>query len=100
MVGEETRAALDGELIERQVLAGQRQRPLELGRPGLLGLAGPGIDQVEGIAREVPARIVRTALGWRTGALSGTPFDLERYLVAQASSAVTAVPECVTEAGS
>jgi hypothetical protein len=47
MVGEEARAALDGELIERQVLAGQRQRPLELDRPGLLGLAGPGIDQVE-----------------------------------------------------
>ena len=56
MVGEEARAALDGELIERQVLAGQRQRPLELGRPGLRGLAGPGIDQVEGIAREMPAR--------------------------------------------
>ena len=56
MVGEEARAALDGELIERQVLAGQRQRPLELGRPGLLGLAGPRIDQVEGIAREMPAR--------------------------------------------
>ena len=32
MLGEEARAALDGELVERQMLAGERQRALELGR--------------------------------------------------------------------
>jgi radical SAM-linked protein len=30
-------------------------------------------------AREVPARIVRTRLGWRAGTESGTPLDLDRY---------------------
>jgi radical SAM family uncharacterized protein/radical SAM-linked protein len=49
-------------------------------------------------AREVPARIVRTALGWRAGSAHGTPFDLERYAAARA--AVTIATECVTEAGS
>ena len=55
MVGEEARAALDGELIEREVLAGQAEGALQLGGPGFDRLARPGIDQVEGIAREVPA---------------------------------------------
>ncbi len=52
MLGEELRAALDGELVERQVLAGEAERPLELGRPGLGRLAGPAIDQVERMAGE------------------------------------------------
>jgi radical SAM family uncharacterized protein/radical SAM-linked protein len=47
-------------------------------------------------AREVPARIVRTSLGWRAGAVHGTPFDVERY----AASSVTIGAECVTEVGS
>ncbi|HKP59625.1 MAG TPA: TIGR03960 family B12-binding radical SAM protein [Polyangiales bacterium] len=34
--------------------------------------------------REVPARIVRTGLGWRTPADSGTPLELERYRSAHA----------------
>jgi hypothetical protein len=55
MVGEEARAALDGELIEREVLADEAEGPLQLGRPGFDRLPWPGIDQVEGIAREVLA---------------------------------------------
>jgi radical SAM family uncharacterized protein/radical SAM-linked protein len=51
-------------------------------------------------AREVPARIVRTALRWRAGSACGTPFELERYTAARAASAVTIASECVTEAGS
>jgi radical SAM-linked protein len=50
-------------------------------------------------AREVPARIVRTSLGWRAGSAHGTPFDIERYAVT-AGSAVTTAAECVTEVGS
>jgi radical SAM-linked protein len=50
-------------------------------------------------AREVPARIVRTSLGWRAGAAHGTPFDIERYATTAASS-VTIGAECVTEVGS
>ena len=56
MVGEEARPALDGELVERQMLAGQRERALQLLRPRLRRLAGPRIDQVEGMAREMTAR--------------------------------------------
>src|SRR6185312_6652853 len=56
MIGEETCAALDGELIERQMLARERQRTLQLVGPGLWRLAGPRVDQVERIACEVPAR--------------------------------------------
>jgi radical SAM-linked protein len=51
-------------------------------------------------AREVPARIVRTSLGWRAGGASGTPFDLEGYATVRAASAVTIAAECVTEVGS
>lgn len=50
--------------------------------------------------REVPARIVRTGLGWRSGSVYGTPFELERYAAARAASAVTIAAECVTEVGS
>jgi radical SAM family uncharacterized protein/radical SAM-linked protein len=50
--------------------------------------------------RDVPARIVRTSLGWRTGAVHGTPLELERYAVARGASAVTSGAECVTEVGS
>jgi hypothetical protein len=32
--------------------------------------------------RDVPARIVRTGLGWRTAADSGTPLELDRYRLA------------------
>jgi radical SAM family uncharacterized protein/radical SAM-linked protein len=38
--------------------------------------------------REVPARIVRTGLGWRTAADSGTPLELERYQLAQPAAAL------------
>ncbi len=51
-------------------------------------------------SREVPARIVRTGLGWQIGNERGTPFESERYARAQASSAVTTAQECVTEVGS
>src|SRR5580693_10593176 len=55
MVSEEARAALNGELIEREVLAGEAEGPFQFGRPGVDRLARPGIDEVEGIAREMPA---------------------------------------------
>jgi radical SAM-linked protein len=51
-------------------------------------------------AREVPARIVRTGLGWRAESEHGTPFELERYAAALAVSAVTIAAECVTQVGS
>ena len=35
--------------------AREAERPFQFGRPGLDRLARPGIDQVEGIAREMPA---------------------------------------------
>ena len=54
--GGEGRAVLDGELVEREMIGGERQRLAELRRPGLRRLAGAGIDQVEGEAREGRAR--------------------------------------------
>jgi hypothetical protein len=48
----ERRAGLDGELVERQVSARQPQGLRQLALPRLQALAGPGIDQVEGEARE------------------------------------------------
>jgi hypothetical protein len=50
--GGKRRSRLDGELIERQMLAGERQRLAQLGAPSGKRLVGPGIDQVEGKARE------------------------------------------------
>ena len=47
----EGRALLDGELIEREVVAGQRQRLRQLRAPGGEALTGTGVDQVEGAAR-------------------------------------------------
>ena len=56
MIRKEAGAPFDRQLVERQVFAGEGQRVLEFGRPGLGRLAGPGIDQVEGVAREMAAR--------------------------------------------
>ena len=53
---EERRALLDGQLIQRQMLGGFRDRALQLIRPHLGRLVGAGIDQVERIALEVLAR--------------------------------------------
>ena len=47
----EGRALLDGELIEREMVVGERQRLGQLGAPGVDGLAGPCVDQVEGASR-------------------------------------------------
>src|SRR3546814_12066024 len=52
MAGVEGGAALDGELVERQVVAGAVERPAELVAPGHRRLPGPGVDQVEGEAVE------------------------------------------------
>ena len=52
----EGRAVLDGELVEREVVGGERQRLAEFRRPALRGLAGTGIDQVEGETGEGRAR--------------------------------------------
>src|SRR6266404_6742640 len=48
-------AGLDRQLIEREMLASQAQRLVELGLPGGETLAGAGIDQVAGVAREAGA---------------------------------------------
>ena len=53
---EERRAFLDGELIERQMLGGFRDRELQFVRPHRGRLVGAGIDQVERIAIERVAR--------------------------------------------
>ena len=56
MVGEEARAPLDGQLIEREMLACEREGAAELAQPRFERLARPGIDQVEGLAIEMTAR--------------------------------------------
>ena len=48
----EDRVGLDGELVDRQMLAGHRHRLGQLGAPGRLALAGAGVDEVERSARE------------------------------------------------
>ena len=52
MQAEERRAFLDGQLIERQMLGGIRDRALQFVGPHLGRLIGTGIDQVERIALE------------------------------------------------
>ena len=52
----ERRVLLDGELIEREMLARLRERALELGGPRLRRLSRTRIDQVERIALEDRAR--------------------------------------------
>src|SRR6266404_7787444 len=49
-------ALLDGELVERQVVACERQRLFQLRVPLRRLLPGPCIDEIEGKAREMPAR--------------------------------------------
>src|SRR5258708_22358266 len=50
------RARFDRQLIEREMLGGFRDGAGELGTPSLRSLAGPGVDQIEGIALERRAR--------------------------------------------
>src|SRR3546814_2738063 len=45
MAGVEGGAALNGELVERQVVAGAVERPAELFAPGRRRLPGPGVDR-------------------------------------------------------
>src|SRR5262249_34358701 len=45
----------DGQLIDREMLPGEAEGALQLGRPIGLRLAGAGIDQIEAEAREMPA---------------------------------------------
>lgn len=45
---EEGCARLDGQLVDRDMAARQRERPVEFAHPGIRCLAGPCIDQVEG----------------------------------------------------
>jgi hypothetical protein len=52
----EGRVGLDGELIERKVLAGLGECLGELAAPGRNGLARTGIDEVERKARKIFAR--------------------------------------------
>ena len=52
----ERRAVLDGELIERQMFGGFRNRAREFGAPGFRRLVRPRVDQIEGIALEDLAR--------------------------------------------
>ena len=52
----ERRLLLDGELIEREVFGGLVNRARQFGAPGVGGLAGPRIDQIERIAIEGLAR--------------------------------------------
>src|SRR5271170_6472522 len=49
------RLRLDGQLIERKMLAGLRQRGRQLARPVLRLLPWPRIDHVEGVAAEYRA---------------------------------------------
>ena len=56
MQSEERRAFLDGELIERQMLGGFRNRQLQFVGPHLRRLVGAGVDQVERVAVECRAR--------------------------------------------
>ncbi len=53
---EERRALFDGELIERQMLGGFRDRQLQFIRPHLRGLVGTGVNQIERITVEGAAR--------------------------------------------
>ena len=53
---EERRALFDGELIERQMLGGFRDRELQFIRPHLRGLVGAGVNQIERITVERGAR--------------------------------------------
>ncbi len=48
----EASAGLDGELVEREVVGSERERPVEFRLPLGQLLARAGIDQVEGEARE------------------------------------------------
>ena len=50
------RLRLDRELIERKVVAGLRQRRLQLARPGFGLLVRPGVDEIERVAIEHAAR--------------------------------------------
>src|SRR5690606_6875321 len=52
----EGRAFLYSELVERQVVGRMPDRLPQLARPGFDGLAGAGVDQVEGKPREGFAR--------------------------------------------
>src|SRR5579885_2883674 len=52
----EGRARLDRELIERQVIAGERKGAVQLPPPGGDALSRPRIDEVEGEAREMLPR--------------------------------------------
>src|SRR5271170_6369148 len=51
----QSEAAWEGELDEALSLAGEAQRLVEFALPGSFALAGPGIDEVERIAREAGA---------------------------------------------
>ena len=57
----ERRPGLDGELVERQMLACEGQRLAKLRAPGRRRLAGPRIDQIEGEALERVARATSIA---------------------------------------
>src|SRR3546814_11593738 len=52
MAGVEGGAALDGELVERQVVAGAVERPAELVAPGHRRLPGPGRSEERRVGKE------------------------------------------------
>ena len=58
------RALLDGELVERQMLACEVERLAEFGAPRVDALAGSGINQIEGEALERATRDVDRRAGF------------------------------------
>ena len=79
MQTEKRRAFLDRQLIERKVLGGFCDREFQFAGPGLGGLIGAGIDQIEGIALERTARD-RNRVQRLTRAMQ-TPEHLQRRIV-------------------
>ena len=75
----EMRPFLDGQLIERQMVGGEIDRLTQLRRPGFGRLTGPGIDQVEGAAREMLMRQIDGAARFRRRMFPAQEF--QRFVV-------------------
>ena len=65
MLDGELGAVLDGELVEREVVGGERERLGEFGFPGGRALPGAGIDEIERGAREDRAGEGESGAGFR-----------------------------------
>ena len=65
LIAEKRRSGLDGQLIDRQMIAGQVQGRAKVLFPLFRGLTGKAVDQIEGKPWECPGRQVYGANGFR-----------------------------------